>query len=95
MEFFLSNIISLKSEKDVVFALIIVVQCCNNLEIANTAAATTAVSHGIEEAVELKPVEHLIEPLDNGTPIQSLLPDFQHQLKCENVRAILFYSWSF
>lgn len=39
---------------------------------ANAAAAS---SHGIEVAVEFKPVEHPNEPLDNDRPIQCPLPE--------------------
>ncbi|XP_027361345.1 uncharacterized protein LOC113869290 isoform X2 [Abrus precatorius] len=42
---------------------------------AAVASATTATSHGIEVAVEFKPVEHPIEPLDNDRPIQCPLPE--------------------
>ncbi|KAK4746433.1 hypothetical protein SAY87_012745 [Trapa incisa] len=47
----------------------------SNPVIAGAATATTAVSHGIEVAVEFKPVEHPIEPLDNDRPIQCPLPE--------------------
>lgn len=40
---------------------------------ATTAAAAGA--HGIQVAVEFKPVEHPIEPLDNDLPIQCPLPE--------------------
>ncbi|KAL9451011.1 hypothetical protein AB3S75_012708 [Citrus x aurantiifolia] len=40
---------------------------------ATTAAAAGA--HGIQAAVEFKPVEHPIEPLDNDLPIQCPLPE--------------------
>lgn len=46
-----------------------------NADAANVAAAATAISHGIGVAVELKPVEHPIEPLDNDHPIQCPLPE--------------------
>ncbi|XP_004512456.1 uncharacterized protein [Cicer arietinum] len=39
------------------------------------ASAATATSHGIEVAVEFKPVEHPVEPLDNDRPIQCPLPE--------------------
>lgn len=42
-------------------------------EIASSAAAAT--SHGIEVAVEFKPVEHPIEPLDNAQPVKCPLPE--------------------
>ncbi|KAK4743560.1 hypothetical protein SAY87_001561 [Trapa incisa] len=49
----------------------------SNPVIAGTATATTgtAASHGIEAAVEFKPVEHPVEPLDNDRPIQCPLPE--------------------
>ncbi|GMJ15111.1 hypothetical protein like AT1G31940 [Hibiscus trionum] len=40
---------------------------------ATATASTTA--NGIEVAVEFKPVEHPIEPLDNDRPIQCPLPE--------------------
>ncbi|KAL2545539.1 hypothetical protein Fot_14772 [Forsythia ovata] len=40
-----------------------------------TAAAAAAATHGIEVAVEFKPVEHPTEPLDNDQPIQCPLPE--------------------
>lgn len=42
---------------------------------ADSAAAATAVTHGIEVAVEFKPVEHPTEPLDNDQPVQCPLPE--------------------
>lgn len=42
---------------------------------AVTAAAAAAATHGIEVAVEFKPVEHPTEPLDNDQPIQCPLPE--------------------
>ncbi|XWS49314.1 hypothetical protein CRYUN_Cryun13aG0153100 [Craigia yunnanensis] len=42
---------------------------------AAAAAAATATAHGIEVAVEFKPVEHPVEPLDNDQPIQCPLPE--------------------
>lgn len=39
------------------------------------AAAAAAATHGIEIAVEFKPVERPIEPLDNDQPIQCPLPE--------------------
>ncbi|KAI4328012.1 hypothetical protein L6164_020409 [Bauhinia variegata] len=45
---------------------------------AAAAAATsvpTTITHGIEVAVEFKPVEHPTEPLDNDRPIQCPLPE--------------------
>ncbi|GMJ16039.1 hypothetical protein like AT1G31940 [Hibiscus trionum] len=44
-----------------------------NLDVAAAAVATA--THGIEVAVEFKPVEHLVEPLDNDRPIQCPLPE--------------------
>ncbi|KAK6129932.1 hypothetical protein DH2020_036326 [Rehmannia glutinosa] len=44
----------------------------NTTNIASTASAAT---HGIEIAVEFKPVEHPTEPLDNDRPIQCPLPE--------------------
>ncbi|XVF52069.1 hypothetical protein PTKIN_Ptkin04bG0235200 [Pterospermum kingtungense] len=47
-----------------------------NPDIAGSAAAaSTAIAHGIEVAVEFKLVEHPIEPLDNDRPIQCPLPE--------------------
>ncbi|KAK3435288.1 uncharacterized protein LOC104442388 [Eucalyptus grandis] len=46
-----------------------------NAEDASAATAAAAASHGIEVAVEFKPVEHPIEPLDNDQPIQCPLPE--------------------
>ncbi|XP_015963232.1 uncharacterized protein LOC107487147 [Arachis duranensis] len=47
-----------------------------NAEVAAAAsAAAAATPHGIEVAVEFKPVEHPIEPLDNDRPIQCPLPE--------------------
>ncbi|KAL5538953.1 hypothetical protein UlMin_042992 [Ulmus minor] len=40
-----------------------------------SAAASVNASHGIEVAVEFKPVEHPNEPLDNDRPIQCPLPE--------------------
>lgn len=42
-----------------------------------TGVATGAItaSHGIEVAVEFKPVEHPTEPRDNDRPIQCPLPE--------------------
>ncbi|KAF8033547.1 hypothetical protein BT93_D2214 [Corymbia citriodora subsp. variegata] len=41
-------------------------------EDASAATAAAAASHGIEVAVEFKPVEHPIEPLDNDQPIMTI-----------------------
>ncbi|TXG54218.1 hypothetical protein EZV62_019474 [Acer yangbiense] len=43
--------------------------------VTGTATAATAAAHGIELAVEFKPVEHPIEPPDNDRPIQCPLPE--------------------
>lgn len=42
-------------------------------EIADPAVA--AASHGIEVAVEFKPVEHPIEPFDSDQPVKCPLPE--------------------
>ncbi|QCD90849.1 uncharacterized protein LOC114174344 [Vigna unguiculata] len=47
----------------------------NSEAVAAVASAATATSHGIEVAVEFKPVEHPIEPLDSDRPIQCPLPE--------------------
>jgi hypothetical protein len=44
-------------------------------EVTIAPTAATVASHGIEVAVEFKPVEHPSEPLDNDTPIQCPLPE--------------------
>ncbi|XP_042504042.1 uncharacterized protein LOC122081126 [Macadamia integrifolia] len=41
----------------------------------STTAAAAAASHGIEVAVQFKPVEHPIEPLDNDRPVKCPLPE--------------------
>ncbi|XWS49485.1 hypothetical protein CRYUN_Cryun12cG0007600 [Craigia yunnanensis] len=46
-----------------------------NPDVAGAATAATATAHGIEVAVEFKPVEHPIEPLDNDRPIQCPLSE--------------------
>ena len=46
-----------------------------NPENTGVSATPAAVSHGIEVAVEFKPVEHPIEPHDNDKPIQCPLPE--------------------
>ncbi|XP_061343084.1 uncharacterized protein LOC133289209 [Gastrolobium bilobum] len=46
-----------------------------NSETGAAASAATATSHGIEVAVEFKPVEHPTEPLDNDRPIQCPVPE--------------------
>ncbi|CAN8313902.1 unnamed protein product [Cochlearia groenlandica] len=40
-----------------------------------TTTTPTTSSHGIEVAIEFKPVEHPVEPLDNDHPIQCPLPE--------------------
>jgi len=47
----------------------------NSEAVAAVASAATTTSHGIEVAVEFKPVEHPIEPLDSDRPIQCPLPE--------------------
>ncbi|XP_039062480.1 uncharacterized protein LOC120207025 [Hibiscus syriacus] len=42
---------------------------------AADAASATATAHGIDVAVEFKPVERPIEPLDGDRPIQCPLPE--------------------
>ncbi|XP_059641130.1 uncharacterized protein LOC132283221 [Cornus florida] len=42
---------------------------------ATVAGVASAVAHGIEVAVEFKPVEHPTEPPDNDRPIQCPLPE--------------------
>ncbi|CAK9146625.1 unnamed protein product [Ilex paraguariensis] len=42
---------------------------------ATAAGAASTATHGIEIAVEFKPVEHPTEPLDNDLPIQCPLPE--------------------
>ncbi|KAJ0051790.1 hypothetical protein Pint_03529 [Pistacia integerrima] len=44
-------------------------------DVASAATSTTTATHGIEVAVEFKPVEHPIEPMDNDQPIQCPLPE--------------------
>nr|GMC54078.1 uncharacterized protein LOC109149345 [Ipomoea batatas] len=50
-----------------------------NCEAAGASAVAgadpTATTHGIELAVEFKPIEHPVEPLDNDSPIQCPLPE--------------------
>ncbi|OMO93480.1 hypothetical protein COLO4_16913 [Corchorus olitorius] len=46
-----------------------------NPDVADAATTATATAHGIEVAVEFKPVEHPIEPMDNDRPIQCPLPE--------------------
>lgn len=46
-----------------------------NADVTGAAAVAAAAPHGIEVAVEFKPVEHPIEPLDNDQPIQCPLPE--------------------
>ncbi|XP_019152614.1 PREDICTED: uncharacterized protein LOC109149345 [Ipomoea nil] len=54
--------------------------CPQNCEAAGASAVaggepTTTTTHGIEVAVEFKPIEHPVEPLDNDSPIQCPLPE--------------------
>lgn len=44
-------------------------------DVTGAGAVAAAAPHGIEVAVEFKPVEHPIEPLDNDQPIQCPLPE--------------------
>ncbi|KAJ7953383.1 Cystic fibrosis transmembrane conductance regulator [Quillaja saponaria] len=44
-------------------------------EVAAAVSVATAASHGIEVAVEFKPIEHPVEPLDSDRPIQCPLPE--------------------
>ncbi|XP_028754684.1 uncharacterized protein LOC114714147 [Neltuma alba] len=44
-------------------------------EVAISTGSVTAASHGIEGAVEFKPVEHPVEPFDNDRPIHCPLPE--------------------
>lgn len=46
-----------------------------NSEVTGSATTAATASHGIEVAVEFKPVEHPMEPLDNDRPIQCPLPE--------------------
>eukprot|EP00257_Ricinus_communis_P016356 XP_015574513.1 uncharacterized protein LOC8278526 isoform X1 [Ricinus communis] len=46
-----------------------------NEDVARAATVTAAAPHGIGVAVEFKPVEHPIEPLDSDQPIQCPLPE--------------------
>ncbi|XP_022145314.1 uncharacterized protein LOC111014798 [Momordica charantia] len=46
-----------------------------NPESVGVTATSAAASHGIEVAVEFKPVEHPVEPLENDRPIQCPLPE--------------------
>ena len=46
-----------------------------NADVTGAAAVAAAAPHGIEVAVEFKPVEHPTEPLDNDQPIQCPLPE--------------------
>lgn len=46
-----------------------------NSEVTGSATAAVTASHGIEVAVEFKPVEHPMEPLDNDRPIQCPIPE--------------------
>ncbi|XP_058224549.1 uncharacterized protein LOC131333806 isoform X2 [Rhododendron vialii] len=42
---------------------------------ATVTGGATAAAHGIEVAIEFKPLEHPPEPLDNDRPIQCPLPE--------------------
>ncbi|KAL6533623.1 hypothetical protein OROHE_013456 [Orobanche hederae] len=42
---------------------------------SNLASSASAATHGVEIAVEFKPVERPTEPLDNDQPIQCPLPE--------------------
>lgn len=44
-------------------------------EVTGANAAASAVAHGVEVAIEFKPVEHPIEPLDNDKPVECPLPE--------------------
>lgn len=46
-----------------------------NPEIVSSAAVPGTATHGIEVAVEFKPVEHPIEPQDSDHPIECPLPE--------------------
>nr|GMC50214.1 uncharacterized protein LOC109149345 [Ipomoea batatas]GMC54810.1 uncharacterized protein LOC109149345 [Ipomoea batatas] len=50
-----------------------------NCEAAGASAVAgadlTTATHGIELAVEFKPIEHPVEPLNNDSPIQCPLPE--------------------
>ncbi|OVA02836.1 hypothetical protein BVC80_9095g27 [Macleaya cordata] len=46
-----------------------------NPEVAGATVAAAAAAHGIEVAIEFKPVEHPIEPLDNDRPVKCPLPE--------------------
>ncbi|KAF6135856.1 hypothetical protein GIB67_028175 [Kingdonia uniflora] len=42
---------------------------------SNAEAAGASAGHGIEVAVEFKPVEHPVEPFDNDQPVKCPLPE--------------------
>jgi len=44
-------------------------------EVTGAVTATAAATHGVEVAVEFKPIEHPTEPFDNDQPIQCPLPE--------------------
>lgn len=46
-----------------------------NLEVPEANLATSGPAHGIEVAVEFKPIEHPTEPLDNDEPIECPRPE--------------------
>ncbi|RZC69567.1 hypothetical protein C5167_032711 [Papaver somniferum] len=46
-----------------------------NPEVAATTIAAAAAAHGIEVAIEFKPVEHPTEPFDHDQPVKCPLPE--------------------
>ncbi|KAJ9135063.1 hypothetical protein P3X46_032284 [Hevea brasiliensis] len=46
-----------------------------NADLTRAATGTASAPHGIEVAVEFKPVEHPTEPFDSDQPIQCPLPE--------------------
>ncbi|KAK9095584.1 hypothetical protein Scep_027053 [Stephania cephalantha] len=46
-----------------------------NAEAEGTTVAVATATHGFEVAVEFKPVEHPIEPLNNDQPVKCPLPE--------------------
>ncbi|KAF9624673.1 hypothetical protein IFM89_012944 [Coptis chinensis] len=52
-----------------------VVPANTEVEGITVAAASAAATHGIEVAVEFKPVEHPSEPIDSDLPIKCPLPE--------------------
>eukprot|EP00257_Ricinus_communis_P016357 XP_015574514.1 uncharacterized protein LOC8278526 isoform X2 [Ricinus communis] len=57
-----------------------------NEDVARAATVTAAAPHGIGVAVEFKPVEHPIEPLDSDQPIQCPLPEPSILNRSSNIR---------